>query len=68
MRISPTSEIKANIHTTAWEEDNDGDLGSVDGRMQLEPGVAQLYSDGLGLDGQVGAAMVLFIQGEEPKW
>ena len=67
VRISPTSEIKANIHTTAWEEDNDGDSGSADGRLQLEPGVAQLYSDGSGLDGQVGAAAVLFIQGGDPK-
>ena len=67
MCIYPTSEIKPNIHTTAWEEDNNEDSGSADGRMQLEPGVTQLYSDGSGLDGQVGAAVVLFIQGEEPK-
>ena len=59
------SVIKAKIHTTAWEEDNDGGTDSVDSRMQPEPGVTQLYSDGLGLDRQVGAAVVLFMQGEE---
>ena len=67
MHISPTSVIKAKIHTMAWEEDNDGGTDSADSWMQPEPGVAQLYSDRLGLDGQVGAAAVLFMQGEEPK-
>ena len=67
MCISPTSVIKAKIHTTAWEEDNDRGADSVDSRMQPEPGVAQLYSDGSGLDGQVGAAAVLFMQGDKPK-
>ena len=67
MHISPTSVIKAKIHTMAWEEDNNGGTDSVDSWMQPEPGVAQLYSDGLGLDGQVGAATVLFMQDEKPK-
>ena len=42
-------------------------MESIDGWLQPEPGVTQLYSDGLGLDGQVGAAVVLLKQGEEPK-
>ena len=35
--------------------------------MQLAPGVIQVFLDGSGLDGQIGAAVVIYKPGSGPK-
>ena len=64
--VLPTKELWSRVHSTAWEDD-DGGLEGTGGLLQPELGVAQLYSDGSGLDGQIGAVVAMFKWDEEPR-
>ena len=59
VRVSPAYEIKAKVTSVGSEEEETvGPLG--DGKVQI-------FSDGLGLDGRVGAAAVMYRRGQAPK-
>ena len=60
VRTPPAYEIKAKV-TSAGLEEEEEESGP------LEDGEVQIFSDGLGLDGRVGATAVMYRRGREPK-
>ena len=65
--IPPSSTLNAYIHVLGLEGEGEEDMVQGGNSGQAELGVMRVYSDGLGIDGQVGAAAVLFRWGKEPR-
>ena len=59
--------LKANIPISGLEGEGEEDIVQEDNSVQAELEVMQVYSDGLGIDGQVGATVVLFQRNREPR-
>ena len=60
IQSSPTHEMKASVTTLAPSKED----STVN--VQMVPGVIQVFSDSSGLDGQIGAAAVMYRPGSGP--